>query len=126
MEECIMVNVFGTDAVEFIQEKLGFVESFSEGDVEVRIKNTKGSDLRLATITYRLKGHPRPTHIETKEHRSVAKCILELADTVSVKIAKDQDKYASKNRKRRRRLEEDRLKEIEKEMSEKNEIEISL
>lgn len=110
-----MVNVYGTDAIEFAVEKLGFVEEFAEGEVDVRIKNTKASDLRVASITYRFKGSSQPTHIESGEHRAVAKCVLELADKASVKIAKDKDKYEARKRKRRRKAEKARLEALKAE-----------
>lgn len=103
-----MVKVYGTNAVEYVEDKLGFVDEFAEGDVEVRIKETKASDLRVASIKYRLKGHP-VVNITSEEHRTVAKCIDELADKVGVKIAKEKDKYDSRNRKRRRKVEQEQL-----------------
>lgn len=113
-----MINVYGTDADAFAQEKLGFVEEFAKGEVDIRVKNTKSTDLRVASITYWMKGNPKPTHIETGEHRSVAKCILELSDKVSVKVAKDKDKYESRKRKRRRQAEQERLKALEESLVE--------
>ena len=118
-----MVKVYGTDAVEYVQEKLGFVEEFSQGDVEVRIKETKSTDLRVASITYRLKGHPEPVHITTEETRSVRKAIDVLANKVSVKIAKDQDKYEARKRKRRRKVEKEQLKREEEIIAHGNHLE---
>lgn len=110
-----MVKVYGTNAVDYVNEKLGFVEDFAEGEVVVRINETKASDLRVASINYRLEGHPKPVNISTDEHRSVKKSIDMLADKVSVKIAKDQDKYEARKRKRRRKLEKERLEAIKDE-----------
>ena len=113
MEECTMIKVYGTNARDYVDEKLGFVEDFTEGTIEVRIKETKSTDLRVASITYRLKGHPKPVHIETDETRSVRKAIDVLADKVSDKIAKDKDKYESRKRKRRRKVKQEQLKQEE-------------
>lgn len=107
-----MINIFGTDAKGFAVEKLGFVKEFAEGDVDIRIKATKASDLRVASITYRFKDSSAPTYIETGEHRAVAKCILELADKVSVKIAKDKNKVEARKRKRRRKAEKEQKQEL--------------
>lgn len=107
-----MIKVYGTDAVEYIEEKLGFVEEFAEGDVEVRVKETKASDLRVASILYRLEGHPW-VNVTSGEHRLVQKCIDELVDVVSVKFEKDHSKYTSRRRKRRRKLEKEVLAEEE-------------
>lgn len=106
-----MIKVYGTNAVDYVQDKLGFVEDFAHEDVEVRIKETKSSDLKVASITYRLKGHPTPVHISTDESSSVQKTIDLLADKVSVKIAKDKDKYEARKRKRNRKLKEEELKQ---------------
>lgn len=108
-----MLKVYGTNAEDFVRSKLGFVEDFSVGVVKVRIKTTKANDLRVASITYQLKGHPKPTHVESDEHRSVAKSVQELSDIVSEKIARDQDKYEARKRKRRQRAEKERLKQLE-------------
>lgn len=112
-----MLKIYGTNAYEYVEMKLGFVEDFSQGKIKVRIKETKGSDLRVASITYKLNGHPTLTHIETEEHRSVQKCIDELADKVTAKIARDQNKYESRKRKRRLKLqkEQERLLQEEQE-----------
>lgn len=95
-----MVKVYGTNAVDFVQEKLGFVKDFTDSKVTVRIEETKSKQLHRASITYRLKGHP-VTNITTEEHRSVAKCIEELADTTWVKIERDKGRYESRRRKER-------------------------
>ena len=118
-----MVKVYGTNAREYVEEKLGFVEEFAQGDVEVRIKETKSTDLRVATITYRLKGHPKPVYISTDETRSVKKAIDVLTDKVSVKIAKDQDKYEARKRKKRRKVKEEQLKREEALLEEELDIE---
>ena len=113
MEGKYMVKVYGTNAEDFVHSKLGFVAEFSEGVVEVRIKTTKANDLRVASINYKLKGHPKPTYIESGEHRSVAKSVQELSDIVSEKIARDQDKYEARKRRRRQKAEQERLKQLE-------------
>ena len=123
MEECTMIKVYGTNAREYVEEKLGFVEDFAQGDVEVRIKETKSTDLRVATITYRLKGHPESVYISTEETRSVKKAIDVLADKVSVKIAKDQNKYKARKRKKRRKVKEEQLKREEALLEEELDIE---
>lgn len=105
-----MIKVYGTDAVEYVQDKLGFVEDFAQGEIEVRIKETKSSDLRVASITYRLKGHPTPVHITTDESSSVQKTIDLLADKVGEKIARDKDKYEARKRKKNRKIKEEQLK----------------
>lgn len=94
-----MVKVYGTDAVDFVEDKLGFVHDFTESKVTVRVEETKADQLYQASITYRLKGHP-VTNISTGEHRSIAKCIKELSDKAWVKIERDKGKYESKRRKK--------------------------
>lgn len=121
-----MMKIYGTDAVEYVEDKLGFVEGFTDGLVEVRVKTTKASDLRVASILYRLEGHDK-VNITSGEHRSVQKCIDELADKVKVKISKDQDKYDARRKRVRRKLQQEvedelledegsALKELEEEL----------
>lgn len=107
-----MVKVYGTDAVEYVESKLGFVEEFAHGDVEVRIKETKASELWVASILYRLKGHP-DVNISSGEHSQVAKCVNELADKVSVKVSREKDKYDSRRRKSRLKEEKALAEELE-------------
>lgn len=95
-----MIKVYGTNAVDFVQEKLGFVEDFSDSQVTVRVEETKANQLHRASITYKLKGHP-VTNVTSEEHRSIGKCIEELSDTVGVKIERDKGRYESKRRKQR-------------------------
>lgn len=106
-----MMKIYGTDAVEYVEDKLGFVEGFTDSLVEVRVKPTKASDLRVASILYRLEGHEK-VNITSGEHRSVQKCIDELADKVKVKISKDQDKYDARRKRERRKLQQ----EVEEEL----------
>jgi len=101
-----MMKIYGTDAVEYVEDKLGFVEGFTDSLVEVRVKTTKASDLRVASILYRLEGHDK-VNITSGEHRSVQKCIDELADKVKVKISKDQDKYDARRKRVRRKLQQE-------------------
>lgn len=121
-----MMKIYGTDAVEYVEDKLGFVEGFTDSLVEVRVKTTKASDLRVASILYRLEGHDK-VNITSGEHRSVQKCIDELADKVKVKISKDQDKYDARRKRDRRKLQQEvedelledegsALKELEEEL----------
>lgn len=121
-----MMKIYGTDAVEYVEDKLGFVEGFTDSLVEVRVKTTKASDLRVASILYRLEGHDK-VNITSGEHRSVQKCIDELADKVKVKISKDQDKYDARRKRERRKLQQEvedelledegsALKELEEEL----------
>lgn len=121
-----MMKIYGTDAVEYVEDKLGFVEGFTDSLVEVRVKTTKASHLRVASILYRLEGHDK-VNITSGEHRSVQKCIDELADKVKVKISKDQDKYDARRKRDRRKLQQEvedelledegsALKELEEEL----------
>lgn len=121
-----MMKIYGTDAVEYVEDKLGFVEGFTDSLVEVRVKTTKASHLRVASILYRLEGHDK-VNITSGEHRSVQKCIDELADKVKVKISKDQDKYDARRKRVRRKLQQEvedelledegsALKELEEEL----------
>lgn len=119
-----MLKIYGTNAYDYIEMKLGFVEDFTDGRVKIRIKETKGSDLRVASITYKLKGHPKFTHIETEEHRSVQKCVDELVDKVTVKIARDQNKYEARKRKRRLKLQKEQDKLLKEERDALLEVEL--